>query len=67
MANINIVLVEPEIPQNTGNIARTCAATDFHHRCVLVNAACGNDALQKVGVRDEILSELLFEMKAVSG
>lgn len=24
--NINIVLVEPEIPQNTGNIARTCAA-----------------------------------------
>lgn len=23
----NIVLVEPEIPQNTGNIARTCAAT----------------------------------------
>lgn len=25
---INIVLVEPEIPQNTGNIIRTCAATD---------------------------------------
>ena len=23
----NIVLVEPEIPQNTGSIARTCAAT----------------------------------------
>ena len=23
----NIVLVEPEIPQNAGNIARTCAAT----------------------------------------
>ena len=27
MAVLNIVLVEPEIPQNTGNIARTCAAT----------------------------------------
>lgn len=27
MATLNIVLVEPEIPQNTGNIARTCAAT----------------------------------------
>lgn len=27
MAKINIVLLEPEIPQNTGNIARTCAAT----------------------------------------
>lgn len=25
--SINIVLIEPEIPQNTGNIARTCAAT----------------------------------------
>lgn len=28
MKNVNIVLHEPEIPQNTGNIARTCAATD---------------------------------------
>ena len=27
MAKINIVLHEPEIPQNTGNVARTCAAT----------------------------------------
>lgn len=27
---MNIVLVEPEIPQNTGNIARTCAATGAH-------------------------------------
>ena len=26
---IHIVLVEPEIPQNTGNIARTCAATGY--------------------------------------
>ncbi len=24
---LNVVLLEPEIPQNTGNIARTCAAT----------------------------------------
>lgn len=27
---VNIVLVEPEIPQNCGNIARTCAATRCH-------------------------------------
>jgi tRNA (cytidine/uridine-2'-O-)-methyltransferase len=27
MSELNIVLVEPEIPQNTGNIARTRAAT----------------------------------------
>ncbi len=27
MSHIHVVLHEPEIPQNTGNIARTCAAT----------------------------------------
>ncbi len=27
MATLNIVMVEPEIPQNTGNVARTCACT----------------------------------------
>ena len=27
MSDINIVLIEPEIHQNTGNIARTCAVT----------------------------------------
>jgi tRNA (cytidine/uridine-2'-O-)-methyltransferase len=28
MMNLNIVLFEPEIPQNTGNIARTCVLTN---------------------------------------
>lgn len=28
MAKLNIVLYEPEIPANTGNIGRTCVATD---------------------------------------
>ena len=28
MKKLNIVLFEPEIPQNTGNIARLCACTD---------------------------------------
>ena len=27
MPRLHIVLVEPEIPQNTGNVARTCAVT----------------------------------------
>ncbi len=27
---INVVLFEPEIPQNTGNIMRTCVATNCH-------------------------------------
>ena len=30
MKTINIVLLQPQIPQNTGNIARTCAATGAH-------------------------------------
>lgn len=28
MENLNIVLYQPEIPQNTGNIARTCVLTN---------------------------------------
>lgn len=28
--NLNVVLFEPEIPQNTGSIVRTCAATGAH-------------------------------------
>jgi len=27
LSQLNIVLIQPQIPQNTGNIARTCAAT----------------------------------------
>lgn len=30
MGILHIVLVEPQIPQNTGNIARTCAVTGAH-------------------------------------
>ncbi len=32
MVRLNIVLLEPEIPQNTGNIGRTCSAigADLH-------------------------------------
>ena len=30
----NIVLVEPEIPQNTGNIARTCSVTGANHHII---------------------------------
>lgn len=31
---INVVLYEPEIPQNTGNIMRTCVATNSHLRLI---------------------------------
>ncbi len=39
---MHVVLVEPEIPQNTGNIARTCAAT-----------GCTLDLVQPLGFRLE--------------
>lgn len=35
---VNIVLVEPEIPQNTGNIARTCAVTNSRTTHILYEA-----------------------------
>ncbi len=45
---LNIVLVEPEIPMNTGNIARTCAAT--RSRLHLVKPL-GFDISDKAGKR----------------
>ena len=32
MAELNIILHEPEIPANTGNIGRTCVATGSSYR-----------------------------------
>lgn len=37
MKNLNIVLVEPQIPQNTGNISRTCAVTGAKLLKLLIN------------------------------
>ncbi len=34
MVDLHICLIEPEIPQNTGNIARTCAVTGASHHLV---------------------------------
>ena len=42
---LNIVLVEPEIPQNCGNIARTCAATGARLHLVEVATYKGLDDL----------------------
>lgn len=48
---INIVLVEPRIPQNTGNIARTCAATGSRLHLVRPMAFTPNDAhLKRAGL-----------------
>lgn len=51
MSDINIVLVEPEIPQNTGNIARTCAATGASlHLVKPLGFAIDNAKLKRAGL-----------------
>ena len=45
---LNIVLVEPEIPQNCGNIARTCAATGCRLHLI---RPLGFDISEKAGKR----------------
>ena len=72
---LNIVLVEPEIPQNCGNIARTCAATgcrlhlirplgfDISEKAV---RRAGLDYWHMVEVRDYENLEEFFRLNQVS-
>lgn len=47
----HIVLVEPEIPANTGNIARTCAATDaFLHLVRPLGFRTDDKTLKRAGL-----------------
>ena len=45
--SINVVLVEPEIPQNTGNIIRSCAATGTRLHLVRPLGFCMDDKYLK--------------------
>ena len=48
---IDIVLVEPEIPSNTGNIARTCAATGSRlHLVIPLGFDIGAAAVKRAGL-----------------
>lgn len=48
---LNIVLVEPEIPQNTGNIARTCAITGTQlHLVKPLGFSVDDKALKRAGL-----------------
>lgn len=48
---LHIVLVEPEIPANTGNIARTCAATGVHlHLVRPLGFSTDDRALKRAGL-----------------
>lgn len=51
MADLNLVLVEPEIPQNTGNVARTCAVTGAAlHLVKPMGFAIDNSKLKRAGL-----------------
>ena len=48
---VHIVLYQPEIPQNTGNIARTCAATGAHlHLIEPLGFAIDDRKLKRAGL-----------------
>lgn len=48
---INVVLFEPEIPQNTGNIMRTCAGTDtFLHLIKPLGFKLDEKSIKRCGV-----------------
>ena len=49
--NFNVVLVEPEIPQNTGNIGRTCVGTHSHlHLVGQLGFELSDKQLRRAGV-----------------
>jgi len=51
MSLLHVVLVEPEIPQNTGNIARTCAAVGARlHLVKPLGFFLGDRHLRRAGV-----------------
>ena len=51
MKTLNIVMVEPQIPQNTGNVARTCAATGARlHLVGPMGFAVDDNKLKRAGL-----------------
>ena len=51
---LNVVLVEPEIPQNCGNIARTCAATEKRDADVIYVTFSDLEGKKSVQVGDTV-------------
>ncbi len=61
MPTLNLVLVEPEIPQNTGNIARTCAATGARlHIVKPMGFAIDDKKLKRAGLDYWYLLDLTY-------
>ena len=57
---INVVLYEPEIPENTGNIMRTCVATNAKlHLIEPLGFVLNDNSLKRYGVN--YLDKLNYE------
>jgi len=66
--NFHVVLVEPEIPPNTGNIARLCAATGAHlHLVGRLGFSVDQKAVRRAGLDywDEVSLETHESLTAV--
>ena len=65
MAKLNIVLHEPEIPANTGNIGRTCVATGTSlHLIEPLGFSLSEKALKRAGMDYKILYVRVGECSA---
>ena len=64
---LNIVLVEPEIPQNCGNIARTCAATRSRlHLIEPLGFDISEKAVRRAGLDYWPMVDLLYALGAAA-
>ena len=63
---INIVLYEPEMPQNTGNIMRTCVATNAKlHLIEPLGFVLNDNSLKRYGVnylKNQILYDFFYHI-----
>ena len=70
MAKLNIVLHEPEIPANTGNIGRTCVATGTRlHLIEPLGFSLSEKALKRAGMdywKDLRLIQMFIMKKTVT-
>ena len=61
MPTLNIVLFQPQIPQNTGNVARTCAATGARlHLVGPLGFSIDDKALKRAGLDYWHLLDIVF-------
>jgi len=61
MGTINIVLYEPEIPQNTGNIMRTCVATNtILHLIEPLGFSLDSSKVKRSGVNYHVNNDLKY-------